>query len=212
MGFAGNLLAIKTHLPAGVQLVAVSKKVEGGRLEEALAAGQRVFGENYVQEAAGKWPALRARFPDIRLHLIGHLQSNKAEAAVKIFDRIDTVDSEKLALALARAMQKTGRHISVLLEINIGREPQKSGAMPEDAEKLLVFARTQGLRVGGLMCIPPEGQDPVPYFKALRGLTDGLKLAVCSMGMSADYEAAMACGATEVRLGTALFGPRPEKS
>lgn len=208
MSIGENIKNIRAALPPQVALIAVSKKVDAPRIREAIAAGQTVFGENYVQEAAGKWPTLRADNPAIRVHLIGHLQSNKAEDAVKIFDRIDTVDSEKLVLALTRAMEKTGRHIPVLLEVNIGREEQKAGVMPEHAAALLGIARKAGLDVQGLMCIPPADKDPAPYFIALRAMVDELKLSVCSMGMSADYELAAKHGATEVRVGTALFGAR----
>lgn len=203
-----TIAAFKARLPKDVTLVAVSKKVDALRIAEAIAAGQVCFGENYVQEAATKWPALKAQHPHTKLHLIGHLQSNKAEAAVKLFNRIDTVDSEKLARTLAAAMQKTGRHIPVLLEVNIGREVQKSGVLPEHASALLQTARAAGLEVQGLMCIPPDGENPEPYFKELKQMTQDLKLPVCSMGMSADFEMAIACGASEVRLGTALFGRR----
>lgn len=208
MNIAENIKNIRAALPSHVSLIAVSKKMDANRVREAIAAGQYFFGENYVQEAASKWPALRTENPHLRVHLIGHLQSNKAEDAVKIFDRIDTVDSEKLAHALARAMKKTGRRIPVLLEVNIGREQQKAGVMPENTAALLAAARNVGLDVRGLMCIPPAEKDSVPYFKELRALVDELKLSVCSMGMSADYALAAKHGATEVRVGTALFGAR----
>lgn len=210
MNIADNIAACRAKLPASATLVAVSKKVDGARIEEALRAGQTVFAENYVQEAAQKWPALKARYPQVKLHLIGHLQSNKAEAAVQLFDRIDTLDSEKLAQALSKAMKKTGRTIPVLLEVNIGCEPQKAGVRPEDAAALLAHARAQGLAVEGLMCIPPADLSPAPFFRALKDLAGLLGLPVCSMGMSADYEEAIRHGSNEVRLGTALFGARSE--
>lgn len=192
-----------------VKLVAVSKTVEPGRIAHALKAGIRVFGENYVQEARAKWPALRADFPGLELHLIGHLQSNKAEEAVALFDVIATLDRPKLAHALHKAMQKQGRHVPLLIEVNIGDEPQKSGCATGDVQALLTLARdTLGLDVRGLMCVPPAGADPVPYFRKLADLADRLGLKERSMGMSGDFEAAIAMGATQIRLGTALFGAR----
>ncbi len=193
---------------APVKLIAVSKTVEGARLEAALADGQRVFGENYVQEAAAKWPGLRARYPDIELHCIGHLQSNKALEAVKLFDCIDTLDRESLAQALARAMDKAGRRVPLLVEVNIGAEPQKSGCLPEQVSALLATARALKLDVQGLMAIPPADADPTPYFQRLAAMNRELGLARLSMGMSADYAAAIAAGATEVRVGSILFGKR----
>ncbi|NDE90451.1 MAG: YggS family pyridoxal phosphate-dependent enzyme [Alphaproteobacteria bacterium] len=191
-----------------VTLVAVSKTVEEARLRQALAAGQRVFGENYVQEAKAKWTSLKSEFPDIRLHLIGHLQSNKADDAVRLFDRIDTLDRPSLVEALARAMKKAGRFIPCLLEVNIGDEPQKNGCAVNDVAELLAMAQGVSIEVQGLMCIPPEGKDPQPYFKKLAELAGQHHLKTISMGMSGDYEQAIACGATEVRLGSAIFGAR----
>lgn len=208
MSIASNLQAFRDRLLPQATLVAVSKTVEPARLEEALAAGQRVFGENYVQEAKAKWPPLRVRFPDIQLHLIGHLQSNKAEEAVMLFDRIDTLDRPRLAEALAAAMAKKKRAIPLLIEVNIGEEPQKSGCLPKDLPALLALAHTRGLDVRGLMCIPPADKDPAPYFRQCAALAAQHQLSVLSMGMSADYEKALACGATEIRVGTALFGAR----
>lgn len=209
MTIAEALTAIRKTVPPHVVLVAVSKKVDADRLQAALDAGQRVFGENYVQEAAAKWPDLRTTHPDLRLHLIGHLQSNKADEAVRLFDRIDTLDRPKLAHALAASMKKQGRRLPLLIEVNIGREAQKSGCLPEDAPGLLALARGElGLDIEGIMAIPPADADPAPHFRALVKLADDLNLPVRSIGMSADYETAIACGATEVRVGSALFGAR----
>ena len=218
MSFAQRLHIIQSRIaiaamkagrnPASVTLAAVAKQVDALRIDEAYKAGQRVFAENYVQEAKGKWTALKDRFKGIQLHLIGHLQSNKAEDAVALFDRIDTLDKPKLAAALAAAMRHKKRHIPVLIEVNIAAEAQKSGCLPQDAPALLKAARDLGLKVHGLMCIPPLEGDPAPHFKKLKALADQLGLSVVSMGMSADFEEAITCGATEVRIGTALFGPR----
>jgi len=208
MTIAQTLTQLRGSIPSHVTLVAVSKTVEEARLREALAAGQRVFGENYVQEAKAKWPALKAEFPDIQLHLIGHLQSNKAEDAVRLFDRIDTLDRVSLAQALAKAMQKQARKVPCLIEVNIGNEPQKGGCAIDELPALIDFARGLSVELLGLMAIPPEGQDPKPYFEKLASLAKEYKLRVISMGMSSDYEAAIACGATEVRVGSAIFGHR----
>lgn len=209
MSIRENIAAIRQRIPNPVQLMAVSKTVEAALLEEALVAGQRLFGENYVQEAASKWPALKARYPDTELHFIGHLQSNKADEAVALFDAIDTLDRPKLAHALAKAMAKAGRRVPLLIEVNIGAEPQKAGCLPADVPALLQLARDElKLDVRGLMCIPPAGEDPAPYFCQLSALANTHNLPVRSMGMSADYECAIANGATLVRLGTSLFGAR----
>jgi pyridoxal phosphate enzyme (YggS family) len=204
-----NLFALRAKIPPSVKLIAVSKTVEALRLQEALAAGQRAFGENYVQEAKSKWPLLREVYADIELHLIGHLQSNKAEEAVRAFDAIDTLDRPKLAHALATAMRKLNRSLPLLIEVNSGREPQKAGCLPEAAAALLTLARDElQLNVRGLMCIPPEGTDPAPYFRELVALARSLQLPDISMGMSNDFEMAIACGATQVRVGSLLFGAR----
>jgi pyridoxal phosphate enzyme (YggS family) len=197
--------------PHEVRLVAVSKGVDAERLFEALSSGQRVFAENYVQEAASKWEGLRGTH-SFELRLIGHLQTNKAEQAVRLFDRIDTLDRLKLAQALAKAFAKTGKAVPLLIEVNSGAEPQKSGCLVEDVPELLKVARDLGLDVRGLMCVPPVSQDPTPYFKQLAELAKAHGLVELSMGMSADYETAIACGATEVRVGTALFGMRAPKA
>lgn len=190
-------------------LTAVSKTQSDEALEAALAAGQRVFGENRVQEAQGHWTARRAAFPDLELRLIGPLQTNKAVEAVALFDVIETLDREKLAAALASAMQKTGRRPRVLVQVNTGAEPQKAGVLPQDADALIVSAREiHGLRVEGLMCIPPAEEAPEPHFSLLAEIAARNGLSVLSMGMSGDYETAISCGATHVRVGSALFGER----
>ncbi|MBY0428796.1 MAG: YggS family pyridoxal phosphate-dependent enzyme [Alphaproteobacteria bacterium] len=211
MTIAETLTRIRASIPPRVTLIAVSKTVEETRLREAIAAGQRVFGENYVQESKAKWPALKAEFPDVQLHLIGHLQSNKAEDAVKLFDRIDTLDRPSLAEALGKAMWKRGRNIPCLIEVNIGDEPQKAGCAIADMPALLALCKTLDIQILGVMCIPPEGSDPVPYFKKLVELAAQYSLKIISMGMSGDYEVAIAHGATEVRIGSAIFGARQPK-
>ncbi len=195
-----------------VKLIAVSKLQPPEAVEEALAAGQACFGENYVQEAIKKFGALRGSHPGLELHLVGPLQTNKAEEAVKLFDVIQTVDRPKLAAALAEACLKVGRVPTFYVEVNIGREPQKAGVLPEELDAFLEQCRTEhGLDITGLMCIPPLEQDPEPHFRLLRQLADRLKIKNVSMGMSADFETAIRCGATEVRIGTALFGERPAR-
>jgi len=195
--------------PAAVTLVAVSKTHPAGLVEAALAAGQRVFGENRVQEAQAKYPALKARFGALQLHLIGPLQTNKVKEAVSLFDVIETVDRPKLAEALAKEMAHQRRSLDCFIEINIGAEPQKSGVAIEAADALIAECRARWkLKLRGLMCIPPEGRDPTPYFKELAAIAQRNGLAELSMGMSADFEQAIACGATFVRVGTAIFGKR----
>jgi pyridoxal phosphate enzyme (YggS family) len=195
--------------PQDVTLVAVSKTHPVEAVEAALAAGQRHFGENRVQEAAAKYLPLRAAHPDLRLHLIGGLQTNKARDAVRIGDVIETLDRPKLADAIADAIRKEGRTPTLLIEVNVGDEPQKSGVPRAGADAFIGACRDRfGAAIAGLMCIPPEGEDPTPHFIWLadRAARHGLK--VLSMGMSADFEIAIACGATHVRVGTAIFGPR----
>jgi pyridoxal phosphate enzyme (YggS family) len=192
-----------------VTLIAVSKTHPAEAIRPLLEAGQRVFGENRVQEAEAKWPALRAKWPEIRLHLIGSLQSNKAGDAVDLFDSIHSVDRPSLVDALAKAMAKAGRRPECFLQVNIGDEPQKSGCAVADLPALLDHARTADLPVAGLMCIPPEGVEAAPYFALLAKLARRHGVAGLSMGMSADYPAAIMIGATHVRVGTALFGERP---
>ena len=199
--------------PEAVTLVAVAKAQPIGRIRAALAAGQRVFGENYVQEAARHWPEeLRARHPDLELHLIGALQSNKARDAVALFDAIQTVDRPKLAAALAREMDRQGRRPACFVEVNTGEEPQKAGVWPADADAFVRRCREEfGLPVEGLMCIPPEGEEPSLHFALLREIARRNGVAKLSMGMSADYTVAVQFGATHVRVGTAVFGARPPK-
>jgi len=189
-----------------VTLVAVSKTQDAAAIETLIAEGQREFGENRVQEAEAKWPALRARHPGLRLHLIGQLQSNKAEQAVALFDAIHSVDRPSLVTALAKAMARAGRRPDCFLQVNIGDEPQKGGCPVAELPSLVEAARS--LPVVGLMCIPPAEVEPAPYFALLAKLARRHGLTGLSMGMSADYETAIITGATHVRVGTALFGPR----
>jgi pyridoxal phosphate enzyme (YggS family) len=191
-----------------VTLIAVSKTHGAETIRPLIEAGQRVFGENRVQEAQAKWPALRAEQPEIALHLIGSLQSNKAEEAVALFDAIHSIDRESLIAALARAMEKTGRRPDCFLQVNIGDEPQKGGCAVVELPPLLEAARNAGLPVAGLMCIPPAGVEPAPYFALLAKLARRHGVTGLSMGMSSDYETAVTIGATHVRVGTALFGAR----
>ncbi len=196
--------------PATVTLIAVAKTHPADAVVEALAAGQQVFGENRVQEAQGKYPALRAAHPALALHLIGPLQTNKAEDAVALFDVIQTLDRPKLAQALAKAMTKLGRRPRLLLQVNTGEEPQKAGVAPRELAALLALARDElGLPVVGLMCIPPADEPAAPHFQLLAELAQRHALPELSMGMSGDYETAVALGATQVRVGSAIFGSRP---
>lgn len=187
-------------------LTAVTKTQPPETVDAALAAGQRVFGENRVQEAQGRWSG-RDR-TGLELRLIGPLQTNKAEDAVRLFDVIETLDRPKLVQALVRAADKTGRRPRCLIQVNIGLEPQKAGAAPEDVPTLLDLARDHGLTIEGLMCIPPADEDPASHFARLRDLAARLGLGALSMGMSGDYPAAIAADATHIRLGSALFGDR----
>ena len=189
-------------------LIAVTKTQPAEALTAALHAGQRVFGENRVQEAQGHWADLRATVPDLELRLIGPLQTNKAAEAVALFDVIETLDRPKLADALAGAAEKTGRAPRVLVQVNTGAEPQKAGVPPEDADALIRYAAGKGLNVEGLMCIPPADETPGPHFALLRKIARRNGLSVLSMGMSGDYETAIRFGATHVRVGSALFGER----
>ncbi len=198
--------------PEEVTLVAVSKAQPIERIRAALEAGQRVFGENYVQEARAHWEGMRERYPDLELHMIGALQSNKARDAVALFDAIETVDRPRLARALAREMDRQGRRPACYVEVNTGEEPQKAGVWPEDADAFVRLCRDElNLPVVGLMCVPPEGEEPSPHFALLREIAGRNGLARLSMGMSADYEVAIRFGATHVRVGTAIFGARPPK-
>jgi PLP dependent protein len=195
--------------PAGaVMLVAVSKTHEAPAIRPLIAAGQRVFGENRVQEAAAKWPALREATPDVVLHLVGQLQSNKAEEAVALFDAIHSVDRVSLVAALARAMDRTGRRPDCFVQVNIADEPQKGGVPVAGLPALLAEARAAALPVAGLMCVPPQRVEAAPYFALLAKLARDHGLAGLSMGMSDDFETAVTIGATHVRVGSALFGAR----
>ncbi len=194
--------------PGKVVLTAVTKTQPAEALEAALAAGQRVFGENRVQEAQGHWAGLRDRVPDLELRLIGPLQTNKAADAVALFDVIETLDRTRLADALALQADKAGRRIRVLVQVNTGAEAQKAGVPPEQADALVRYARDKGLIVEGLMCIPPADEAAGPHFALLRKIARRNGLGALSMGMSGDYETAIRFGATHLRLGSALFGER----
>jgi pyridoxal phosphate enzyme (YggS family) len=194
--------------PDEVTLVAVSKTHDASAIRPLLAAGQRAFGENRVQEAQAKWPALKAEAPDVELHLIGSLQSNKAEEAVALFDVIHSVDRPSLVQTLAKAMAKTGRRPGCFVQVNIGDEPQKGGCAVAQLPALLDEAQRAGLPVLGLMALPPADVEPAPYFALLAKLARRHGLAELSMGMSGDFETAVMIGATHVRVGTALFGER----
>ncbi len=195
--------------PAEVTLVAVGKTFGPERIAAALAAGQCVFGENRVQEAEAKFPALKAAYPDLVLHLIGPLQTNKARDAVRFFDAIETVDRPKLARALAKEMAKADRRPPCFVQVNTGEEPQKAGVMPAEADALVALARDElGLPVRGLMCIPPLDEEPALHYALLAEIAKRHGLTALSMGMTADFETAIRFGATHVRVGTAIFGPR----
>lgn len=195
---------------AAVTVTAVSKKHEAGQIERALAAGHRVFGENRVQEAMSKWPALKEKYPDAQIRLIGPLQTNKAKDAVAFFDAIETVDRPKLARMLADAITSAGRSPNLFVQINIGDEPQKAGVGLGEADEFLESCKKEyGLTISGLMCIPPLGEPPAPYFALLKKIADRNGVGLLSMGMSADFETAVQLGATHVRIGTQIFGPRP---
>ena len=194
--------------PAEVTLIAVSKTHPAEAIAPLIAAGQRVFGENRVQETAEKWPALRAAHPDIELHLVGQLQSNKADEAVALFDCIHSVDRPSLVTALGKAMDKAGRRVPCFVQVNIGAEEQKGGCAIADLPALLDQARAADLPVIGLMCVPPAGIEAAPFFALLDKLARDHGLAGRSMGMSDDFETAVMLGATHVRVGSALFGAR----
>ena len=219
VAIAGRLREVRARIAAAataagrpadaVTLVAVSKTKPAAAVAAALAAGQTVFGENRVQEAAEKFPALRAAHPDLRLHLIGGLQTNKARDAVRLADVIETLDRPRLADALEAAMDKESRRPELLIEVNTGAEPQKSGIPRADADRFIDACTARfGVRLRGLMCVPPQGQDPRPHFTWLAACARAHDLPVLSMGMSADFEIAIACGATWVRVGSAIFGAR----
>jgi PLP dependent protein len=195
--------------PADITLVAVSKTFDAAAIEPVLAAGHRVFGENRVQEAQGKWPRLAARYADMKLHLVGPLQTNKVRDAVALFDAVHSLDREKLAGEMAREMRRQGRRLSLFVQVNTGAEPQKAGVAPQKTVEFVERCRdTHRLAIEGLMCIPPLADDPVPHFEMLRRLADDLGLRSLSMGMSSDFETAVEHGATHVRVGTAIFGDR----
>ena len=196
--------------PAGsVRLIAVSKTFDASAIRPVIAGGQRVFGENRVQEAAAKWPALRIETPGIALHLIGPLQTNKAKEAVALFDAIHTIDRDRIAAAIAEEMARQGRTPRLLVQVNTGAEPQKAGVLPEEADEFVERCRTvHGLSIDGLMCIPPFDEVAAPHFALLAKIAGRLGLASLSMGMSADFETAIAFGATDVRVGSAIFGAR----
>jgi pyridoxal phosphate enzyme (YggS family) len=195
---------------ASITLVAVSKTFGAADIEPVLETGQRLFGENRVQEAKAKWPPLRERYPDIGLHLIGPLQSNKAKDAVALFDAIHSIDRPKIAEAIAQEMAKQARRLELFVQVNTGEEAQKAGVMPRETAGLLALCRDKlALEIAGLMCIPPLDEEPGVHFAFLAKLAGDLGLSQLSMGMSADFETAIAFGATHVRVGSEIFGHRP---
>lgn len=196
--------------PASVALVAVTKTVPPDVIEEAIGAGQRRFGENRVQEARAKWPLLKERHPDIELHLIGPLQSNKVREAVALFDVIETVDRAKLARTLAGEMTRAKKRPRLFVQINTGEEPQKAGVLPAETDQFVAFCREDlGLAIDGLMCIPPFDEEPAMHFVLLAAIAERLGIKELSMGMSGDFARAIQFGATHVRIGSAIFGARP---
>ena len=216
---AKNLAAVRERIaaaarqatrdPASVSLVAVGKTQPAAAVREACLAGHRLFGENRVQEAQAKYPAVREAYPDLLLHLIGPLQTNKVRDAVALFDAIETVDRPHLAQALAREFDRSGRRRTCFIEVNTGEEPQKAGVLPAEADEFVALCRDRLLLpIAGLMCIPPLDEEPAPYFALLREIARRNGLECLSMGMSADYETAIRFGATHVRVGTAIFGAR----
>lgn len=196
------------RMPGSVALIAVSKVQPLERVVAVLAAGHRLFGENYVQEAQAKWPDLRARFAGVAVHMIGPLQTNKAKVAVELFDAIHSVDRLSLAEKLAKLAQARGTCPDLFVQVNTGEEPQKAGVLPEDLDAFVATCRAMDLPLRGLMCIPPEGEDSSPHFAMLAAMSARNGLAGLSMGMSGDFEAAIAHGATHVRVGSAIFGAR----
>lgn len=213
-----SLAAIQTRLlsacqaagrpPESVTLIAVSKVQPLDRVRAVLTEGHRVFGENYVQEAMGKWPALRAEFGAVQVHMIGPLQTNKAKPAVELFDAIHTLDRPSLATKLANLAQARGKSPDLFIQINTGQEPQKAGVLPGDADGFIAEARRLDLPIKGLMCIPPEDEPSPPHFRALAEIAARNGLSGLSMGMSSDFEAAVQAGATHIRVGSAIFGAR----
>jgi PLP dependent protein len=205
----GRAEADAGRAPGSVTLVCVSKTFDADAIRPVIAAGQRVFGENRVQEAMGKWPALRAETPGLELHLIGPLQSNKAREAVTFFDVIESVDREKIAAALAKEIESTGRSPKLYVQINTGAEPQKAGILPEQADDFIAFCRNDlKLGISGLMCIPPVDEQASPHFALLRKIAARNGVRDLSMGMSSDFEIGIELGATHVRVGSAIFGAR----
>jgi pyridoxal phosphate enzyme (YggS family) len=195
--------------PAAVRLVAITKTFGAGEIVPVLEAGHRIFGENRVQEARAKWPALRARYPGIELHLVGALQSNKAKEAVELFDAVHSIDRPRIAQAVAAEMAKQGRHLALFIQVNTGEEPQKAGVAPGETAALLSHCREDlGIAIAGLMCIPPMEEEAGVHFAFLAKLARELGLQGLSMGMSADFETAIGFGATHVRVGSDIFGPR----
>ena len=194
--------------PGSVQLIAVSKVQPPERVVAVLEEGHRLFGENYVQETAGKWPAWRQAFPGVAVHMIGPLQTNKARQAVELFEAIHTLDRPSLAQKLASLAQARGQSPDLFVQVNTGAEPQKAGLLPEAVDGFVAQVRAMDLPVVGLMCIPPEAEDPAPHFARLAEMAARNGLAGLSMGMSSDFEAAIAAGATHVRVGSAIFGAR----
>lgn len=194
-----------------VTLIAVSKLQPMDRLMAVLAAGHRVFGENYVQESAAKWPDLRADFPDVRVHMVGPLQTNKAKQALELFDAIHSVDRLSLADKLARLIQERGSSPQLFVQVNTGSEPQKAGVLPDDLDPFLAQCRALDLPIYGLMCIPPDAELPDPHFATLAQMAARHGLTGLSMGMSSDFETAIRLGATHIRVGSAIFGARPNR-
>ncbi|MEL6876850.1 MAG: YggS family pyridoxal phosphate-dependent enzyme [Pseudomonadota bacterium] len=207
-GKIAKMCKIARREPEDVTLIAVSKTHPPERILALLEQGHRVFGENRVQEAQGKWPALREQFPDVELHLIGQLQSNKADDAVELFDCIHGLDRPSLLKALAKAMDKADKRVPCFIQVNIGEEQQKGGCAIGDVPDMIAKARAADIPVAGLMCLPPAGIEPAPFFALLHKLAQDNGLTGLSMGMSGDYETAVQLGATHVRVGTALFGAR----
>lgn len=205
---AENILTHKEVIAGRAELIAVSKNQSDEKILQSLEAGQRIFGENKVQEARQHWEDKREFYPDLSLHLIGPLQSNKAKEAVALFDVIQTIDRESLIDALAKEEEKQNRRLTYFIQVNTGREQQKSGVMAEDLPALLNYARSKDLNVTGLMCIPPVDEEPRKHFALLKKLARDNGIVELSMGMSSDYEIALEEGASFVRIGTALFGER----
>ena len=214
-----SLIEIRTRLDAAlaaagraagsVTLLAVSKLQPDAKVLQVLQAGQCAFGENYVQETAAKWPAFRTQFPDAKVHMIGPLQTNKAKQAVELFDAIHTLDRASLAEKLAKLAQARGQCPDLFVQVNTGEEPQKAGILPAGLDNFLKDCHAMDLMPQGLMCIPPDGEDPAPHFHMLAGMAARHGLSGLSMGMSSDFELAVALGATHVRVGSAIFGARP---